>query len=394
MSAPAADQRGEAHRIMTLCRVCGYCTGLCPVFPALERRLELRTADLDYLANLCHNCRACWYACQYTPPHPFAVNVPATLARVRAASYRRHLWPRALGNLMAGSARAHWVLSLITSLMVPLVTLLLVPPAQLFAAHAEPGAFYAVIPWGLMVAVATLTLGWSLLALTIGVVRFWRASAPRRGPSPSLLLRASPRAVADVLTLRHLNGGGAGCNDHDHSPTQRRRFFHLMLSYGFALCLGATVVAALYHHLLGRMAPYPISSAPVLLGSLGGLGMVIGVIGLWRIKRGADPAPTASETLAADHVLLGQLLAVAATGLLLLALRETRAMGLLLALHLGTVLALFVTLPYGKLVHGAYRAVAVWRSNSELEASVRTSARPMVPLRTGEAKDRDRGDRI
>lgn len=394
MSTPNADQTSEARRILTLCRVCGYCTGICPVFPALGRRLELRAADLDHLANLCHNCRACWYACQYAPPHPFAINVPATLARVRAASYRRYLWPRGLGGLIDRSPRANLALSLMLSLGVPLLTLLFVPPQRLFAAHLGAGAFYAVIPWGLMVTVATLSLGWSVLALTTGLVRFWRDTAPRRPvarPNPRRSLR---RTMADILTLRHLDGGGAGCSDRDASPTPGRRLFHLILSYGFALCLASTIVAAFYHHLFGRAAPYPLLSAPVLLGSIGGLGMVIGVIGLWRIKWGADPAPSAPETLAAGHVLLGQLFTVAASGLLLLALRETPAMGLLLALHLGTVLALFVTLPYGELVHGAYRAVAIWRSVSEAQAGSRTGARPMVLMRTEKPKDRDTGERI
>ena len=40
-------------------------------------------ADIMYLANLCHNCGACLYACQYAPPHEFAVNVPRVLAQVR-----------------------------------------------------------------------------------------------------------------------------------------------------------------------------------------------------------------------------------------------------------------------------------------------------------------------
>ena len=34
-------------------------------------------------------------------------------------------------------------------------------------------------------------------------------------------------------------------------------------------------------------------------------------------------------------------------------------MGMLLVVHLGVVLALFVTLPYGKFVHGLYRAAAL-----------------------------------
>jgi citrate/tricarballylate utilization protein len=34
-------------------------------------------------------------------------------------------------------------------------------------------------------------------------------------------------------------------------------------------------------------------------------------------------------------------------------------MGVLLLSHLGVVLALFLTLPYGKFVHGLYRAAAL-----------------------------------
>ena len=49
------------------------------------------------------------------------------------------------------------------------------------------------------------------------------------------------------------------------------------------------------------------------------------------------------------------------TGLLLLGFRATAAMGLLLVVHLGVVMALFLTLPYGKFVHGIYRGAALVR---------------------------------
>lgn len=48
-----------------------------------------------------------------------------------------------------------------------------------------------------------------------------------------------------------------------------------------------------------------------------------------------------------------------ATGLALLALRATPAMGILLATHLGVVFALFLTMPYGKFMHGIYRFMAL-----------------------------------
>jgi citrate/tricarballylate utilization protein len=40
-------------------------------------------------------------------------------------------------------------------------------------------------------------------------------------------------------------------------------------------------------------------------------------------------------------------------------------MGTLLAVHLGFVLGLFVTLPYGKFVHGIYRYAALVRNAIE-----------------------------
>src|SRR5205807_1228175 len=78
-----ADALAEADRILHICNACRYCEGYCAVFPAMERRLDFSHGDLRYLANLCHNCNECYHACQYAPPHEFAVDVPQTLAAVR-----------------------------------------------------------------------------------------------------------------------------------------------------------------------------------------------------------------------------------------------------------------------------------------------------------------------
>src|ERR1043166_3135416 len=89
----------EADRQMTICNACRYCEGLCAVFPAMERRRLFTDGSLDYLANLCHNCGACYAACQYAPPHEFAVNVPKIFAELRSESYARYAWPRSLAPL-------------------------------------------------------------------------------------------------------------------------------------------------------------------------------------------------------------------------------------------------------------------------------------------------------
>ena len=96
---PLTTAEAEVGRELTICNACRYCEGFCAVFPAMTRRLEFGKADIHYLANLCHNCGACLHACQYAPPHEFAVNVPQAMAKVRGQTYADYAWPPALGQL-------------------------------------------------------------------------------------------------------------------------------------------------------------------------------------------------------------------------------------------------------------------------------------------------------
>ncbi|MFX7747988.1 tricarballylate utilization protein TcuB, partial [Acinetobacter baumannii] len=56
--------------------------------------------------------------------------------------------------------------------------------------------------------------------------------------------------------------------------------FHHLTFYGFLLCFASTSVATLYHYVFKLSAPYALTSAPVLLGTLGGFGLIVGPIGL------------------------------------------------------------------------------------------------------------------
>ena len=78
----------EANRQLTVCNACRYCEGYCAVFPALERRIEVVDADVLYIANLCHDCRACYYACPFTDPHEFAIDLPRVLSEVGSTPTR------------------------------------------------------------------------------------------------------------------------------------------------------------------------------------------------------------------------------------------------------------------------------------------------------------------
>ena len=138
-----------------------------------------------------------------------------------------------------------------------------------------------------------------------------------------------------------------------------------MTFYGFLLCFASTSTATLYHYLLGMEAPYPVYDLPVVLGTIGGIGLIIGPAGLLKAKWTRDPVLKDVSRTGMDVAFLAMLFMTSLTGLLLMVLRSTPAMGLLLALHLGVVFSLFITMPYGKFVHGIYRFLALVRYAKE-----------------------------
>jgi citrate/tricarballylate utilization protein len=348
---PPNELMREGDRVLRICNSCRYCEGYCAVFPAIERRQTFLDGDLNYLANLCHNCSECYYACQYAPPHEFAVNVPKLLAEIRAKSYRQYAWPRVFAN----------------GIVAPVIIAACLIVSLLFASGVTAqsgGDFYHVVPHAAM--------AWSfggvsifvLIAFAVGFVRFWRDSGER--VSEFLNAGALAKALGDALTLRYLDGGGGGCSYPREWQSQSRRYFHHFTFYGFALCFASTTTAAFYHYVLGWKAPYGYFSVPVVLGTSGGIGILVGTLGLLWLKRTSNPE-TQGEM---DITFLALLLLSSASGLLLLALRQSAAMGVLLIVHLGIILALFLTLPYGKFVHAIYRSAALVKNALERSRTI------------------------
>ena len=354
---PSTEALKEAERIMTICNACRYCEGFCAVFPAMELRRTFSEGDLKYLANLCHNCRACYYACQYAPPHEFSLNVPKSLAELRLDTYQAFVRPGVLKGVFQRNGR--WV-TMISSLCLAAVLLLLIlfqSPAVIFSTHTGENAFYRVIPyWLIVVPFSALAIS-IFLNLLIGSISFWYETGGR--PRELIDLRANWQAIKDVLRLKYLDGGGYGCNYPDDRFSMIRRRFHHCVFYGFLFCFASTTIAAIYDHFLHLSAPYPILSWPVMLGTIGGLALMVGTGGLLFLKRKMDTAPATHRALGMDVAFLVLLLLTSLTGMLLLILRETPVMGMLLALHLGIVAGLFITMPYGKFVHAVYRYTAL-----------------------------------
>lgn len=364
---PPREVTDEAERVLRLCSACMYCDGICAVFPAIAGKATFSLADIAHVANLCHACRGCWHACQYAPPHPFAVNVPQTLAAARRNSYADFARPRWLAAAFEGRA---WMTAAVVgavTLAALLLVALTVPRETLFGVHRGGGAFYRVVPWGVMTTAAGLSFVWAVAAMTASTVAFWRTTAPP--VSRRVVRRALGPAVVDILTLSNLGGGGPGCNDVDGRFSRERRIAHHVMVGGFALTILSTVSAALWHHVADAPAPYPVFSLPVLAGMIGGGLMLVGIGGLFSVEMRTDTEPTEPDETRLNQIFLVLLGLVAASGLAVLALRETLLMGVTLTLHLGLVTGFFLVLPASKMMHAPYRAAALLRAAIDRIAS-------------------------
>ncbi len=353
----------DAQRVLRVCNACRYCEGFCAMFPAMARRLEFTENDIHYLGNLCHNCGSCLYACQFSPPHEFQVNVPRLMARVRGETYRRYAWPGFLGKLYDNNGVAVSLISAFSIALLFWIAGALTHPERFFAAHSDAeGSFYALMPHNLMAGMFGAVSVFVLIALVMGFIRFW----PYMGEDlADFFKKPLAEGLHDAFTLKNLGGGGEGCTYPAEQKSFARRIFHHFTFYGFLLCLAATSVATVYHYAFDYPAPYPYLSLPVILGTVGGIGLLIGPAGLLWIKAKRDPELAYRAQDGMDAGLLVLLFMISLTGLGLLIWRETGAMGTWLAVHLGFVLALFLTMPYGKFVHGMYRLMALVRYHLE-----------------------------
>jgi citrate/tricarballylate utilization protein len=348
----------EVARQMQICNACRYCEGFCAVFPAMTRRLAFSKADIHYLANLCHNCGACLHACQYAPPHEFAVNVPHAMAQVRGQTYADYAWPSALGGLYK---RNGLTLSLALAAGLALFLMLTLQVNGTLWSTQVQGSFYALFPHNFLVSLFAPVFLFVALALSIGVRRFWRDITPATSGA-ALTTPAAGEATHAALALTYLEGGhGEGCNNEDDAFTLSRRRAHHLTFYGFMLCFAATSLATLYHYAFGWVAPYDLPNLPKILGAVGGVSLLLGTAGLFKLNLQRHPLHGDAAQKPMDLGFIALLFFTSLSGLVLWLGRDSMALPALLAIHLGVVMALFVTLPYGKFAHGIFRTAALLR---------------------------------
>lgn len=344
----------EARRQAQICNACRYCEGYCSVFPALHRERAFGDGDLTQLANLCHNCRGCYYACQYTAPHEFDLNLPQALAELRRDSWESYAWPQPA----ARAFHTHGVRIALLGVLGFAVLFLLI---RLLSTGAGNG-FYAALSHSAMLAMFLPAFLFPLISLAISLRRYW-ADVGGEG----LRLSHVIGAFASAAKMKDLAAGhGEGCNFEDEDRfSQARRHVHQAIMYGFLLCFASTAVGTIMHYVFDLPAPYPLWSLPKLLGLPGGVLLTLGTMAMILLKRKSDRALGDENAWGGDMAFIALLGFVAASGLALYALGATSAMPLILTLHLGAVLSFFLLTPFSKMAHGFYRLAALIREEQK-----------------------------
>ncbi|MCH5336838.1 MAG: tricarballylate utilization 4Fe-4S protein TcuB [Campylobacter sp.] len=345
----------DAIKSCVICNSCRYCEGLCAVFPAMEKKREFNVQDMDYLANLCHNCSECFYDCQYAPPHEFNVSIPAQLAALRKQSYKKYAFPNFLSFIFEKNA---FISTLIFVVLFFLGFYLAFTPKV-----SQNGDFFELMPYTYMTSLFSIVGILVLLALIVGIVKYAKAIELK-----NVSFSAFIQTLKDALSLKYLGGHKSeGCTYPNEQRSNVRRVFHHFTAYGFIFCFIATTLGAIYHHFLHIYAPYDITQLPKLFGFVGGILLCIGTLGLFALKLSADKRLIDETSVQMDYVFILMLFIVSFTGLLLMFLRESEYLAPLLWLHLSLILTFFILLPYSKFVHIFYRFIALLKYNVEEE---------------------------
>jgi len=345
-----ADLIQEARRQAEICNACRYCEGYCSVFPALQGERSFADGDITQLANLCHNCRGCYYACQYTAPHEFNLNLPKALAEVRRDSWESFAWPSPVARRFHTHGSAIAVASVLGFAVLFL--------AMRLIGSAGGEGFYAALSHNGMVAIFLPAFLFPLASIAISLRRYWVSVG-----GGSVSLQDVITAFGDAANMKNLAGGhGEGCNFEDEDRfSQDRRYAHQAIMYGFLLCFAATSCGTLMHYAFNLPAPYPLWSLPKMLGVPGGLLLTIGCGWMALLKMRSDRDLGDGNAWSGDFAFIALLGFVALSGLALYVFGSTSAMSVLLALHLGAVLSFFLLTPFTKMAHGFYRLTALVR---------------------------------
>lgn len=279
-----AELMTDGKRQMQVCNSCRYCEGYCAVWHAIEHRREFTDKDMVYLANLCHDCRECFFACPFATPHEFGINPPKLFSGIREESYKKYAIASPLGKLN------FWVVTVIALVVLVLFASVTHGFSAIFHRHLGTGAFYQVLSESMLTVIFMILGLWMVVSWITGAARYWRdIKSPK---SEKVQLVDVKEAIAYAAKLKYLDKGSV-----EEKLPASRKWLHHFVFYGFLLDLASTTLGAIYSHVLNIQAPYPVYNPVVILGVLGGIGIIIGAGGLIYVKTKPSQQPTMKKLL-------------------------------------------------------------------------------------------------
>ncbi|HZP89345.1 MAG TPA: tricarballylate utilization protein TcuB, partial [Burkholderiales bacterium] len=93
--------------------------------------------------------------------------------------------------------------------------------------------------------------------------------------------------------------------------------------------------------------------------------LTLGTCGLFWLNLRRHPLHQDVAQRPMDRGFIALLFLTGVSGLALMLLKHSAALPLALCMHLGAVMALFLTMPYGKFAHGIYRSAALLKWSIE-----------------------------
>jgi len=392
------DEGGED---LKKCFQCATCSVVCELsngekpFPRKEMiwaqwgLKDRLVADPDVW--LCHQCSDCSTKC------PRGARPGDVLAALRQQAVEHFAVPRFLGK---------WVnqakyFPLLLAVPVVLLGLLVVAPLEdgpeISGQQPIVYACWAELPHWVLMSFFGVFSALALLAVIVGVVRFWGAMEAADGRSGDItpaksVLPCIGSALKSILAHEKFT----------MCTTDRWRYVaHFAVFYGF-LALLMVAIWVVIVVLTGGQNPlvrggfaYPFNfwNPWRMLANLGGVALVAGcLLMIWeRLKKNEQGGASSY----CDWAFLGILLVVALTGLAAETLHYARMephRQIAYFIHLVSVFMLLMYLPYSKFAHLAYRTAAMVYA----EYSGRNSAAPATaaePQREDQTEEQEQAEK-
>jgi citrate/tricarballylate utilization protein len=322
------------------------------VWDAIELKDLLNNSDAAYLANLCHDCRDCYYACPYNEPdHEFKLNIPKAMGDMRYETYTENIRPRFMKKLLefpilitAGLTAMAIVISLLYAFFgfgfgrfqkLPITAII---PDYLFRTFSLFIYAYTIILWS------------------------WEGHSYLKTISDGkhIGIRGLAGGLYDAFMHTNFKGGGMGCKMPNENSRYTRIVFHVLVLFGFIIAL---IAISFYPNISGYVAiVYLIGSIFLATGSFGMIAIHL-----------MDKSDLRSKKMSLlDYPFSLLLFASGFTGVLVVLSVGTSIYNWNFLIHDALILLVFLLAPYSKFIHPIYRTISLikYRSDKMLNSSI------------------------